>query len=535
MADAYSTYIANIGQTLQTTQATESQIQNNAGGYVFEVTDEMRLRRFLILGSERNTFYANAATRTDENSDVISKLIKAGKAEYIIDQIVDISTKGKARKNDQLIFALLRVFIEGNAWVKSIVTNAFPKVVRTGTHFFTAHKFLKLYTKVGVIGWGNKVKNLMRTFYHQDTKNLAFQMVKYRNRESWNWKDSLRLNHVKPFGDNEVLFKYIVKDVIPKEWPQSLKQIEGFEAAKTASVEELVSLIKEYKLQEEMVPTVLRKDIKIQEALLDTMGLTAIIRHLGSFSASGMLVEDNMSAIEKIEAKLADVELLRRAKIHPLFVLDALMTYKSGHGLKGSLRWVPVERIIYALNTCYYKTFELVEPTGKNIMLAIDVSGSMGYTKVSNVLSARDASMALAMIFLRTEKEYCVKGFSNSFIDLNVTNETSLVEAIEAVSNLPFASTDCSLPMMHAIENKLNIDAFVVITDNETYTGKIHPFEALKQYRRIMNKPDAKLVVVGVDSSNFTIADPNDAGMLDVCGFSTDCGTIISDFIKGEI
>ena len=40
----------------------------------------------------------------------------------------------------------------------------------------------------------------------------------------------------------------------------------------------------------------------------------------------------------------------------------------------------------------------------------------------------------------------------------------------------------------------------------------------------------AKLVVIGMVSNGFTIADPNDAGMLDVVGFDTATPSIITDF-----
>ena len=42
----------------------------------------------------------------------------------------------------------------------------------------------------------------------------------------------------------------------------------------------------------------------------------------------------------------------------------------------------------------------------------------------------------------------------------------------------------------------------------------------------------AKLVVVGMVSNGFSIADPSDSGMLDVVGFDTNVPTIVSDFVK---
>jgi 60 kDa SS-A/Ro ribonucleoprotein len=73
-------------------------------------------------------------------------------------------------------------------------------------------------------------------------------------------------------------------------------------------------------------------------------------------------------------------------------------------------------------------------------------------------------------------------------------------------------------------------DTFIVYTDNETWHGNIHPVQALRDYRE-KTGIDAKLIVVAMTSTGFTIADPNDKGMLDVVGFDTSAPNIISNFI----
>jgi 60 kDa SS-A/Ro ribonucleoprotein len=54
----------------------------------------------------------------------------------------------------------------------------------------------------------------------------------------------------------------------------------------------------------------------------------------------------------------------------------------------------------------------------------------------------------------------------------------------------------------------------------------------LAQYRQKSGIP-AKLVVVGMVGNDFTIADPNDAGSMDVIGFDTSAPRAIADFIRG--
>jgi 60 kDa SS-A/Ro ribonucleoprotein len=95
-------------------------------------------------------------------------------------------------------------------------------------------------------------------------------------------------------------------------------------------------------------------------------------------------------------------------------------------------------------------------------------------------------------------------------------------------------STDCALPMLHATESKMDMDAFIVITDNETWAGTIQPIQALQKYRIASGKPDAALIVMGMTATGFSIADPNDARNLDVVGFDANVPALVTDFIRGE-
>jgi 60 kDa SS-A/Ro ribonucleoprotein len=86
--------------------------------------------------------------------------------------------------------------------------------------------------------------------------------------------------------------------------------------------------------------------------------------------------------------------------------------------------------------------------------------------------------------------------------------------------------------MLWALEHQAEVDVFVVYTDSETWYGDIHPAQALQEYRHKMGIP-AKLVV-GMVSNMYSIADPNDPGMLDVVGFDTATPTLIGDFARGS-
>ena len=69
--------------------------------------------------------------------------------------------------------------------------------------------------------------------------------------------------------------------------------------------------------------------------------------------------------------------------------------------------------IVDALDAAFYTAFENVEPTGKRLLLALDVSGSMVGGRVAGVpgLTPRDASAALALVTAATEPRYEIVGF----------------------------------------------------------------------------------------------------------------------------
>ena len=97
-----------------------------------------------------------------------------------------------------------------------------------------------------------------------------------------------------------------------------------------------------------------------------------------------------------------------------------------------------------------------------------------------------------------------------------------------------FGATDTARPMLWAAEQGVKVDTFVVYTDNETWAGNVHPTVALDRYRQKTGIA-ARLIVVGLTATKFTIADPNRADMLDVVGFDTAAPAVMTDFARGEV
>jgi len=138
------------------------------------------------------------------------------------------------------------------------------------------------------------------------------------------------------------------------------------------------------------------------------------------------------------------------------------------------------------------------------------------------------------MVTMRTEPVCHTVAFTSEIVPLHIHAGMSLGEVVDTCSRLPFGATDCAQPMLHALAHGLKVDVFVVYTDCETWAGGVTPCQALVRYRRETGI-GAKLIVVAMTSGGFTLADPDDAGMLDVVGFDSACPAIMRAFAEGGV
>lgn len=477
------------------------------------------------MGTE-GTYYVSEKDLTKDNAGVILAMAETdGLA--LVNLIVDVSVAGRAPKQNPTLFALAACCASSDDATRQAAFAAIPQVCRTGTMLFIFARYVEQFR-----GWGRGLRRAVGRWYTAPSvENVAFQAVKYRQREGWSHRDLLRLAHPLP-GVEERLRRELF-DWICRGTATDIPIIEGYrKAQETHAGPAWAHLVEQYGLSWEMLPDAALKEPAVWSALLPKMGLTALVRNLGRLTNLGVLKalgDDNGAVI----ARLTDAEQVRKARLHPLKVLDALKTYSSGHGFRGGLTWTPVPQLVDALEQAFYLAFGAVVPAGKRTMIALDVSGSMTQPLGNSLLSCREASAAMAMVTVRTEPQYLVTAFSGGMIPLTITAGQSLRDVVNNVSNLPFNSTDCALPMLFAVQEKLAVETFIVLTDNETWSGRIHSHEALRQYRQ-KSGIDARLAVIGMTATAFSIADPKDPGQMDVVGFDTSTPDLIAGFSRRD-
>lgn len=530
-------------KTPQSEPLTPDQVPNSAGGFVWAVDPWQRLTRFLILGTTGGSYYASEKALTKENVLAMLDLVQLDGLR-VVHTIVDVSSAGRAPKNEPAILLLALCAKKGSPATQRAAYAAMPLVCRIGTHLFQFVAAIKMF---GGVSSGTQ-RALSRWYQTSTGDDLAYQLVKYQSREKWSHRDVLRLakpgsaSRKVPFRSaaTDAALTWATKGTVNADTP---RLIQAFEQAKAltgraddrAVVQQIVDLINETNLPRECVPTDFLNSAEVWEALLQRMPMTAMIRNLGKMSSVG-LIRPLSAASLKVANALADEATLVRARVHPLALLVALTTYARGSGVKGSLHWEPDTTVLGALDKAFYLAFRHVRPSNKRLLLALDVSGSMECGEISGLpgITPRVGSAAMAMVTAAAEPQHHFVGFSHQLVPLSIRTGQTLEQVTKYIGRVPMGRTDCAAPMEYARTRKIEVDTFVVYTDNETWHGHLHPARALKNYRQAMGI-DAKLVVVGMVANNFTIADPSDSGMLDVVGFDTAAPDMISAFSRGEL
>lgn len=542
---AITTY-GNIAPT-QLDKAKPEQVQNNAGGYVFEIDDLSYVKRFLILGTEGGNCYLSEKQLTFQASEKLKSIIDS-KGKEVVDLVIQVSHLGLAPKNDPALYLLA---LCSNSTDKKVRIHALAnlwKVARIPTHLYHFVTYLKQ-----IRGFGKAVDTALEKWFNdKDPKNLAHSLTKYASRDGFSARDLLRLAKPKaPTEAHNIVYNYVtitdkqiangkkklINENISFENESQkvvtyLRDIDRIKSGNLSDVD-MVSLILEHNFPMEIIPTDRRNKDVYKAVLHNGAGLTWILRNLGNLSKHGVLDENQTSHIDKVVSRITHLSQLKSARIHPITILSALKTYSSGVGHRSESKWIPNKKIVDALNQAFYLSFSYLEPTNKRYYLALDCSGSMFSTTVNgmNHLNASEVGACFAMTLLKQETNSLIKGFNDTMQSIDIDSSTSLQNVLDVMENVNWGATDCSLPIIDAMKNKIPIDVFICITDNETWSGDVHTFQALKEYRKKMGI-NAKMIVLATTSTGFTIADPSDPYMLDIAGFSSDVPSIISEFSK---
>ncbi|MBZ0296918.1 MAG: TROVE domain-containing protein [Anaerolineae bacterium] len=516
------------------------QMRNEAGGYTFQVGDMERARRFLLIGSER-TYYAGSTHLTLESAQAIQRILATDPGEpvawQLVEMIGEIAKSGRAPKRSPWLFALAMAISERHSPTKDIRQNARFVAVECISTARQLFEFVAYATQLR--GKGPALRRVIRDWYNgKPVDELTYQAIKYVSGSGWTHRDLLRVGHPKPVDlQHGRLYKALIhglgEERAGDDWEARLEAALVMNG--THDIQQAVELIQRWNFTWEMVPTWLLNERLVWEALLEKIPTGALLRSLGRISSTG-LFQDSREWTRQVADRLSTAEAVKGARLHPMNILPAMLTYKAGHSTYGRQEWPVSQAIVDALDAAFYLAFQNVAPVGKPMLVGVDVSGSMhgsmvhGIEGVSSVMGAA----ALALMLAHVEPDIEFMAFDDRAHDLPISKRQRLDDAVQTVANLVHGGTDCSLPVAWAQQARDPFDGIVILTDNQTWYGDKHPYVAFRDYQAKKN-PAARLATVQMCNNSHTIVTPEDPTSMDFVGFDTALHPALAQFMQGEL
>ena len=529
-------------------------VRNDAGGHVFTKDVWTRLYDFLVLGTEGGTYYADERTHTYRNiASVNAALTEDGPRAVALAVEISAARPARAPRNHPALYVVAAALAAADLDTRRAAADAVPRVARTTDHLAHLFGYFKaLKGKPGGGGVGRAassspvVQRAWTNWYRaQAPDRVAYQILKGRQRKTGDGEqfrpgDLLRLARPKPVNEVEdALFRLAVGKAAPIDVSGYFASAKAYYEAQLADTPaKAVRAILAYHVPWEFLRPEVLAAPDVWEALVPTIGMTALIRNLARMTTNGALGPFRQSNA-RVAARLCDQAALHSARIHPFDLMLARLVYASGAAQPDPRAprrtWDPVPEVVDALDRAYALSFGVAEKTRGRVVIGIDRSGSMA-ARVrhggSDLGSAYHVASAVAQTLLHTWTDTWTLEFDDNYHASRLRRDASLGEIFSLRHG--GGGTDVSAPIRWALDNRIEADVFAIVTDNETWAGQRHTTRVLEDYRRVVN-PAARVVVVSTTAAGYSVADPKDEGVLNVAGFDSALPTIVAGFASPAV
>lgn len=515
------------------------QVKNSEDHYVFKVTPETLLTRFLVLGTTSQTYYQDAQELTESALDELAVTIRDD-AKWVVSFTKMMVHQKRVIRKTPALFLMAFMSNHVNFDVRVEALKAGMGFAKTGSQLLEFVSYIKLFRS-----FGRSVKKAIQEWYLTRTaEEVLFQANKYPSRYGFSHRDLLRIAHPVPkTSEMNDAFKYITSGehafTLPDKYRyrDSVKDIDPDTVEAERAVE---AMINHHKLPREMLPSqLLSKDYTWETLFKAGMPQNALLRNLGTLASKGVF--DRPSNVEALTERLSG----DMANIHPWDVFVTRMVYEMGRGVRGNNTWNVDGRITMALDKLFTRSFASFKPNGKRKLIALDISASMCPYYTEEHEKPFKLAAAMAYIMKKAEPNADVFAFKDQVLHIpeNVF-DLSLGEFITLIKQNLGGPTDAHKVMTHAhchakgtyIENtqvQLNpgtYEEIIFLTDNEA-NGKEHTWELLDIYRK-EHVPYCKFVSIAFAPNNFSLANPKDPLSMDFCGFDSAAFKVMYDFLN---
>jgi 60 kDa SS-A/Ro ribonucleoprotein len=208
----------------------------------------------------------------------------------------------------------------------------------------------------------------------------------------------------------------------------------------------------------------------------------------------------------------------------------ALKQYSQGGGLRSSKTWPVNQQIVNALDDAFYLSFANVEPTGKQHLLCVDVSGSMKQSMASGILTTAEAAAAMALVTARTEPETIIMLVDTQVKAITIDPRQRLDDVMKTME-FRGGGTYLGMAAEAAAMHNVHPDVMIYYTDNAM--GSTDDWAQISGLRKL-GGDKMKVASVAMTATNFSMI-PKVPWAYNLVGFSADLPVAIRALTKGDV
>ena len=127
------------------------QVPNNAGGFVWQISDKEQVIRYLIIGSEGGNYYQTPQQVSSTCASCVLRMTRTpDNFKWLINTIRQVSMEGRAAKQESTLLALATAIVFARTPAdKTEALNAVKDCVRILTHMYMLIGYIKIFSKAG--------------------------------------------------------------------------------------------------------------------------------------------------------------------------------------------------------------------------------------------------------------------------------------------------------------------------------------------------------------------------------------------------
>jgi 60 kDa SS-A/Ro ribonucleoprotein len=515
-------------------QVPKTDTRNAAGGRAYKFEDRHALAQFVVTGTFSNTYYTTAGEQLKQIEGLVAKC----DSPFLAKLAVYGRQEAKMKDTPAYLLAVLHSRRE-----TALVAHIFDRVCDNSKMLFN---FIQI-VRSGATGrrnLGTSVKNMIRNWIARKSPKGLYLASLGHSKPSMS--DVIRMVHIKPTtAKRQAIYKYLTGlqreggiNPLFEDLPEELQIFEALKKGETKVIPD--------------IPFRALTNCELSVAQWKQIGLNmpwnTLRMNLNMLSRKGAFEGNAKTFTSEVVAKLSDAEEVRRCNAFPY---QLLTTFQNVNGVPQSVK--------LALQDAMEIATENVPALPGQTVVAIDVSGSMGMNVtgsrrgVSSVTRCVDVASLVAACVLRNNPTAIVYAFdcenryrygstsirgkiSGGLYDPQLNPRDSVMTNAGKLAKYGGGGTDCSIPLRYLNQEKIEVDNFIIVSDNESWSGYYGRGEGyMAAWQTLVRRcPKAKMVNIDIQPNHSSQSPNKRKEILNIGGFSDTVFTVMDEFFNRD-